>query len=113
MACLGLFGLTSFTALQRTKEIGIRKVLGAHESQIVMILSKEFMVLLSIANVISWPMVYLVMDQWLNNFMSRITIGIPVFLVSGVLVLLIAAVAIGYKTISTARTNPIKALRYE
>ena len=113
VACLGLFGLTSFTALQRTKEIGIRKVLGADISQIVMILSKEFLILVGIANVIAWPIVYLVMDGWLDNFTSRVSIGIPVFLLSALLVLLIAVVAVGYKTVQTARTNPVHALRYE
>lgn len=113
VACLGLFGLTSFSALQRTKEIGIRKVLGADISQIVMILSKEFLILVLIANVISWPIVYFIMDGWLDNFSSRVSIGIPVFLIAAVLVLIIAFIAVGYKTLMTARTNPVKALRYE
>lgn len=113
VACLGLFGLTSFSTLQRTKEIGVRKVLGVGVSQIVTILSKEFLVLLGIANIISWPIIYLIMDGWLNNFTSRNSIGIPVFLVAAVLVLLVAIVAVGYKTLATARTNPVKALRYE
>lgn len=113
VACLGLFGLTSFTALQRTKEIGIRKVLGADVSQIVMILSKEFLILLIIANVISWPIVYFIMDGWLNNFASRISVGILVFIAAAILVLIIAVIAVGYKTVSTAKTNPVKALRYE
>ena len=113
VACLGLFGLTSFTAMQRTKEIGIRKVLGAEVSQIVMILSKEFMILVVIANVLSWPIVYVVMDGWLNNFTSRISIGIIVFAISALMVFLIAIVSVGYKTLQTAKTNPIRALRYE
>lgn len=113
VACLGLFGLTSFTALQRTKEIGIRKVLGAEISQIVMILSKEFLILVAIANVISWPIVYFLMDGWLDNFTSRVTIGMSVFLISALLVMLIALVAVGNKTLSIAKTNPVKALRYE
>ena len=113
VACLGLFGLTSFTALQRTKEIGIRKVLGAEVSQLVMILSREFMILVGIANVISWPIVFLVMDGWLDNFSSRVAIGVPVFLISAILVLLIAVISVGYKTLITARSNPIQALRYE
>lgn len=113
VACLGLFGLTSFTALQRTKEIGIRKVLGAEVSQLIMILSKEFMILVAIANVISWPIVFLIMNGWLDNFSSRVSIGVPVFLVSAILVLLIAVFSVGYKTLLTARSNPIRALRYE
>lgn len=113
VACLGLFGLTSFTALQRTKEIGIRKVLGADVAQLVMILSKEFLILVIIANVISWPIVYLIMDGWLDNFTSRISIGLSVFLISAILVVLIALIAVGNKTLSIAKTNPVKALRYE
>ncbi|MEO9869783.1 ABC transporter permease [Ekhidna sp.] len=113
VACLGLFGLTSFTALQRTKEIGIRKVLGADVSQIVMILSREFLILIAIANIISWPLVYLIMDGWLNNFTSRIAIGVSVFIISALLVVLIALIAVGNKTLSIAKTNPIRALRYE
>lgn len=113
VACLGLFGLTSFSTLQRTKEIGVRKVLGAGVSQIVLILSKEFLILLAIANVISWPVIYLIMNGWLDNFTSRIAIGVPVFLVAALLVMLVAVVAVGYKTLTTARTNPVKALRYE
>ena len=113
VACLGLFGLTSFTALQRTKEIGVRKVLGADVSQIVLILSKEFLILVAIANVIAWPVIYYVMDGWLDNFTSRVSIGISVFLISAILVILIALIAVGNKTLSIAKTNPIKALRYE
>ena len=106
VACLGLFGLTSFTALQRTKEIGIRKVLGADVSQLVMILSKEFLILVGIANIISWPIVYLVMDGWLDNFTSRIGIGISVFIIAAILVIFIALIAVGNKTLSIAKTNP-------
>lgn len=113
VACLGLFGLTSFTALQKTKEIGVRKVLGADVNQIVFLLSKEFLILIAVGNVVSWPIVYLVMDGWLDNFTSRIGIGISVFAIAATLVILIAIIAIGYKTFSIAKTNPIKALRYE
>ena len=113
VACLGLFGLTSFSTLQRTKEIGIRKVLGAEVSQIVMILSREFLILVVIANVISWPVIYLIMNGWLDNFTSRISIGLSVFLIAALLVVLVAVIAVGYKTLSTAKTNPVKALRYE
>jgi len=99
--------------MQKTKEIGIRKVLGAEVSQIITILSKEFMILVAIANIISWPLVYLIMNGWLDNFTSRISIGITVFIIAAMLVFLIAIISVGYKTLVTARTNPIKALRYE
>ncbi len=113
VACLGLFGLSSFSALQRTKEIGIRKAIGANIRNIVFLLSREFVILVLIANVIAWPAVYFIMDNWLNNFANRIVIGLPVFLFSGVLVILIAIMTVGYKTVLTARSNPVNALRYE
>ena len=113
IACLGLYGMVSYHVLLKRKEIGIRKVLGADISQIVMILSKEFLIQVAIANIISWPLVFLVMDGWLDNFTSRVDIGISIFIIAAVIVLLIAVVAVGYKTISTAKTNPVKALRYE
>lgn len=113
VACLGLFGLSSFSALQRTKEIGIRKALGARMSNIVFILTKEFILLIGIANVLAWPIIYLVMNGWLDNFATRITIGISVFLFAGLLVIVIAMLTVGYKTFVTAKSNPIHALRYE
>lgn len=113
VACLGLFGLSSFSALQRTKEIGIRKTLGASMSSILFILTKEFMILIGIANVIAWPIIYFVMNGWLDNFASRISIGVWVFLVAGFLVLIIAVITVGFKTLRTAKSNPIEALRYE
>lgn len=113
VACLGLFGLSSFSALQKTKEIGIRKAIGADVSNIVVLLSREFMILVLVANLIAWPVIYLVMDAWLNNFAERIAFQIPVFLVSGILVVLIAFLTVAYKTIVTARSNPVTALRYE
>ncbi len=113
VACLGLFGLSSFSALQRTKEIGIRKALGAKMSGIMFILTKEFLQLILIANLIAWPVIYLIMDGWLNNFATRISIGITVFLFAGLLVVVIAILTVGYKTFVTAKSNPIHALRYE
>ncbi len=113
VACLGLFGLSSYSAVQKTKEIGIRKAMGASVQNIVLMLSREFIILLAIANVIAWPVVYLVMDSWLSNFSSRISIGLSVFLLSAILVFVIALVTVGYQTLMTAKSNPIKALRYE
>ncbi len=113
VACLGLFGLSSFSALQKTKEIGIRKAIGADVKNIVFLLSKEFVILVLIANVISWPVAYLLMEGWLNNFATRINIGLSVFILSGLLVVLIALLTVGYKTLVTARANPVSALRYE
>ncbi|MEQ9305776.1 MAG: FtsX-like permease family protein, partial [Marinoscillum sp.] len=113
VACLGLFGLSSFTALQRTKEIGIRKALGSSLRGIVFLLSREFLILIGLANLIAWPLIYLVMENWLNNFATRITVNLWVFLISGFIVLVTAVCTVGYKTLSTAKSNPVKALRYE
>lgn len=113
VACLGLFGLSSFSTLQRTKEIGIRKAIGADLSSIILLLTKEYLMLVSIANVLAWPVIYLLMDSWLSNYPARINIGISVFLISGLIVVLIAIVTVGYKTLKTAKSNPVNALRYE
>ena len=113
VACLGLFGLSSFSALQRTKEIGIRKAIGANLNSIIILLSKEYALLIALANVVAWPAIYLVMESWLNNFPTRINIGFYIFFVSGILVVLIAVLTVGYKTLMTARSNPVDALRDE
>lgn len=113
VACLGLFGLSSFNALQKTKEIGIRKAIGADIAHIVLLLSKEFIYLVLVANLIAWPATYFIMNNWLDNFVYRIAITPLVFVLSGLLVLVIAVITVGYKTIATAKSDPVKALRYE
>ena len=113
VACLGLFGLSSYSALKRTKEIGIRKTLGASISNIVVLLSREYLLLIAIANILSWPLIYFIMSRWLENFTARITIGPMIFVVSGACVFFIAMVATGSKTVATAKSNPIKSLRHE
>ena len=113
IACLGLFGLASFTAEQRSKEIGIRKVLGASMPGIVVLLSKEFTRWVLIANVIGWPVAYLVMHHWLQNFAYRVNMGLGIFILSGLAALTIALVAISYQTIKAATANPVDSLRYE
>jgi putative ABC transport system permease protein len=113
IACLGLFGLVSFTAAQRTKEIGIRKVLGASVSNIVMLLSKEFLMLVALANLIAWPVAYCVMSRWLQDFAYRIELGPGVFLLGGALALLIALLTVSAQAVKAARANPVDALRYE
>jgi len=110
---LGLFGLSSFTAEQRTKEIGIRKALGASISEIILLLSKEFTKWVLIANIIAWPVIYFVMNQWLQNFAYRINIGLGTFVLSGLLALIIALLTVGYQAVKAARANPVDALRYE
>jgi len=113
IACLGLFGLTTFAAEQRTKEIGIRKVLGASVSRIFVLLSREFVRWVLLANLIAWPIAYFVMNKWLENFSYRIQIGVVAFLISGGIALLIAYLTVSYQSIKSARANPANSLRYE
>jgi putative ABC transport system permease protein len=113
VACLGLFGLASFTTESRTKEIGVRKVLGASVSTIIMLLTKQYTRWVFLANLIALPIAYLAMNNWLQNFAYRISIGIDVFIFAGVLTLVIAFLTVSYQSIKTATANPVKALRYE
>ena len=113
IACLGLFGLASFTAEQRKKEVGIRKVLGASELKITFILCKEFIYLVLISNLIAWPAAYYIMNRWLENYAYKINPGMSIFLLSGAAALVIALVTVSYQAIKAAVENPIKSLRYE
>ena len=113
ISCLGLFGLAAFSTGRRVKEIGIRKVLGATVTKIVIILSKDFVKLVLIANFISWPIAYFAMNKWLQNFAYRINIGWWIFLLAGVLVLIIALLTVSYQAIRAAMANPVESLRYE
>ncbi len=113
IACLGLFGMASFTAERRTKEIGIRKVLGASIPNVLVLLSKESAWLILISNIIAWPLAYLVMSRWLQSFAYRTKIEIWIFLVSGATALLITLLMVSFQSIKTALTNPIDSLRYE
>lgn len=113
IACLGLFGLAAFTAEQRTKEIGIRKVLGATIPNIVSMLSKEFLILVALANIIAWPVAYYIMNKWLEDFVYKTEIGINVFLIAGLVVLAIAVITVSFQAVKAATANPVKSLRYE
>jgi len=113
ISCLGLFGLVTFTAEQRTKEIGIRKVLGASVTGIVKMLSKDFLILVLIATVIAFPVAWWAMYKWLNDFEYRVDIGWWVFVVAGVVALLIALLTISFQSIKAAIANPVKSLRTE
>jgi len=113
ISCLGLFGLSSFMAEQRTKEIGIRKVLGAKVSVILLQFLRDFTKWVLIANVIAWPIGYFVMRQWLKNFAYRTDFDLRIFFLSGVITLLIAVTTVGYKSIKAATANPVDSLRYE
>ena len=113
ISCLGIFGLSAFSAEQRTKEIGIRKILGSSVSGITFLLSKEFSRWVLLANIVAWPVAYYVMHKWLENFAYRTGISIMLFLLAGGLSLVIAALPIGYQALKAATSNPVDALRYE
>jgi len=113
VASLGLFGLSSFAAAQRTKEIGVRKVLGASIREIVIMLSKEFTGLILLANFLAWPLAYFVMHGWLRSFAYRIGVTWDIFLVSGLLAMAIGLLTISYQSIKAAVSNPANSLRYE
>lgn len=113
ISCLGLFGLASFMAERRTKEIGVRKVLGASGGHIVRLLSGEFVKWIVIANAIAWPAAYLALNAWLANYAYRVEIEWWVFLLSGALALAIAFLTVSYQAFKSARTDPVDALRYE
>ncbi len=113
IACLGLFGLASFMAQQRTKEIGVRKVLGASVGSIVVLLSAEFTKLVGIAFVVAAPVAYFAMDQWLADFAYRVDIAWWIFLVAGLSALVIAWLTVSYQSIKSALVNPVESLRYE
>jgi len=113
VSCLGLFGLAVFTAQQKTKEIGIRKVLGATVNDIVILLNREFTKWIIISNVIAWPLAYYIMDKWLESFAYRMTIKLETFIISAILVFVIAILAVSSQALKAAMANPIKALRCE
>jgi len=113
IACLGLFGLASFTVVQRTKEIGMRKVLGASVGGIIVILSKEFVQWVVLANVFAWPLAYYFMQKWLMGFAYHIDLNIIAFIVSGTLALIIALLTVSAQTFKAATANPVDSLRYE
>ena len=113
ISCLGLFGLASFAAEERTKEIGIRKVLGSSASRIVILLTKEFSRCILIATLIAWPLGYFVMNSWLSSFAYRTKVGFGIFIFSSTLVLIIALLTVSYQSIRAALANPVDSLRYE
>jgi len=113
VACLGLFGLASFTAKQRTKEIAIRKVLGASLSRIAYLFSKEFAKWVLLANVIAWPVSYFVMRKWLQGFAYRTPMSWEVFALSALLALGIVLITVGCQALKSAMSNPSDYLRYE
>lgn len=113
IACLGLFGLSSFTAEQRSKEIGIRKVLGASVQAIIILLSRETMILFLISTIIAWPISYYVMNQWLQDFAYRIDLSFLTFIFSSLAALIIGLTTVSFQAIKAALANPVEELRYE
>ena len=113
IACLGLFGLATFNTLQRVKEIGIRKVLGASVPSILTLLSKEIVILILLANLIAWPLAWFFMNKWLDSFAYHIDMDIVIYLVSAIAAILLALITVSTQTIRAAMTNPSNTLRYE
>ncbi|MBN1210996.1 MAG: ABC transporter permease [candidate division Zixibacteria bacterium] len=113
VACLGIFGLSAYTAEQRTKEIGIRKVLGATVAVIVKLLSREFVVLVVVANIIAWPLAFLAIDRWLEEFAYRMHISWTIFIIAGVAALTVALLTVSYQALRAALANPVKSLKQE
>ena len=113
IACLGLFGLSAFVIVQRTKEIGIRKVMGASVPNIVALLSKDFLKLVGIAILIASPVAWYVMNQWLQHFAYRTSVPAQVFVITSFAVAFIAVFTISFQAIKAAITNPVKSLRTE
>jgi len=108
-----LIGLASFTAERRKKEVGIRKVLGASQTNLILLLTKEFTLLVILAFLVASPFAWLIIRSWLQDFAYQVNIGVGVFLLSGLIALLITWLTVAYQTGKTALTNPVKALRYE
>ena len=113
IACLGLLGMSAFAAERRTKEIGIRKVLGASVSDIVLMLSREVIIITLMANVIAWPLAYFLMKKWLQDFPFRTGIGLLSFLLSALLIFIIGFAATSYQSIRASLANPVDSLRFE
>ncbi|MGB8320310.1 MAG: FtsX-like permease family protein, partial [Ignavibacteriaceae bacterium] len=113
IACLGMFGLASYTAEQRTKEVGVRKILGANVTGIVFLLSKEFTKYVLAANLFAWPAAYFVLNKWLGSFAYHIDMQLWMFIVPGLIAFSIACFSVSYQAIKAALLYPIKSLRYE
>jgi putative ABC transport system permease protein len=113
IACLGLLGMASFTAEKRTKEIGIRKAMGAPVSSIYTLLTKEIVYLVVFATIIAWPLTWYVMNNWLDNFAYRIDPGLMTFVLSTIIAFIIAVLTVSYQARKAAIANPVKSLKYE
>lgn len=113
ISCLGLFGLASYSAEKRIKEVGIRKVMGASVQNIVSLLSVDFLKLVLIANLVAWPAAWFLLNKWLQDFAYRVNISWWVFLLAGITAIVIALVTVSFQAIKAAIANPVKSLRTE
>ncbi len=113
ISCLGLFGLAAFTAETRTKEIGIRKVLGATTQNAIMLLSKDVVKWIIIANVIAWPVGWYIMDTWLQNFAYQVEVGWPVFIMAFMITLIISLTTYSFQALKAAYANPVDSIKYQ
>jgi putative ABC transport system permease protein len=113
ISMMGLIGLASYAAVQRTKEIGIRKAMGASASEIIRMLSKEVFIYIGLATIIAWPVGYFFMKSWLQNFAFRVDLDLISFLMASVIALLIAILTVGLRAYLAAKVNPVNSLRYE
>jgi len=113
IACLGAFGLISLTVVRRTKEVGIRKVLGASTANIFILLSREFSIFTLIANAVSWPIVYLILQKWLNTFAYQVSLEFGYFLAGGLITFIIVLATVSFQVIRAAKANPVNSLKYE
>ena len=110
---LGILGLASFSAEQRTREIGIRKVAGSSVGHILLLITHEFSVLILVSNLIAWPVAYFALNDWLRNYAYHAALTATPFLASTALALIIALLTVGYQALNAARANPVDSLRYE
>ena len=113
VACLGLYGLASFSADQKTKEIGIRKVLGAPAASIAMLVMKEYGLLILAANIFAWPVMWLVLNSWLNGFVYHVDLGILKFVLATLFTMAIAVATVSWEIYRVISNNPVQALRVE
>ena len=113
LSCLGLYGLVSFMAVQRVKEVGVRKVLGASVSSVIYLFSKEFIILVAIGFGIASPIAWYFMDRWLQDYVYRVNISWWIFLLGGISAVVIALITVSFQAVKAALANPVKSLRTE
>ncbi len=113
ISLLGLFGLSSFAVEKRTKEIGLRKILGASANSIILLTSKDFMVLLAVSFLLALPVGYYFMNNWLSSFAFKVDVGVSVFFIAGIVNILFAILTLLYHVTRISKTNPVEALKYE